>query len=669
MTRPLTGVPSQVYRHNPSGGILSNQLSLAEQIQLIANGYEPIVIAGKAAVSLGWQRGEITPERITAMREAYPQARGTGLRTGRTVAIDIDIVDSEITKQIVTLATEILGDTPLHRFGSKGLLLIYKNDNPIRKCSILTDTDDKIEILGTGLQFAAFGIHPTTERPYEWLRKTDFDETANPLTVPLSVLPETPPALLLSFAERLSDFLRGSGYSSVDVRRAFDQEQAKREAGTEEDSPANIDRAREHLTNAVARREIAVLGQLGNDTIYEMACLLRDRFYLSHEKIEELMLTHWYPHCVPNTLEDECRTIISHAISYIQNEPGARALPPVADAFREALKDYRKDEQPGDNDLGPPQAIILQDADYDEEDSPIGAHEYINKEFPPLREIVPVWCERNTNTFLEGPAATQKSRAALQDAICISQGLSVLGSPTVERVEAIYLNYENSPEEMARRVHLICKALRISNQDAIVDPSGVQIWELRKHPRPILVCGRDGTLISRFGRRFLSTIATRRNQGKHTLVIFDGLMDALIFRDNTRNDDTMAMGIIRLLDSWCMEYDFTAYSIVHPSRSSERGNTIGSYATAWSTKPRAIQTFKRVLSPFAGGGSKAKITEDTPLEDIFYQRRVQKRSNGPEGDRMLLEYWRGGLRPHKIARKPNLSTPEPAPDMTDEVEF
>ena len=129
-------------------------------------------------------------------------------------------------------------------------------------------------------------------------------------------------------------------------------------------------------------------------------------------------------------------------------------------------------------------------------------------------------------------------------------------------------------------------------------------------------------------------------------------MDAIIFQDNTRNDDTTAMALIRLIDSWCMEYDFTAYSIVHPSRSSERGNSIGSYATAWTTKPRAIQTFKRVLSPWAGGGPKAKITEDTPLQDIFYQRRVQKRSNGPEGERMLLEYWKGGLRPHLPQTKP-----------------
>ena len=230
------------------------------------------------------------------------------------------------------------------------------------------------------------------------------------------------------------------------------------------------------------------------------------------------------------------------------------------------------------------------------------------------------------------------------------------------------MNYENSPEEMQRRVHMICKYLQASNKNEPVNPKGVHIWELRKNPRPILTVSREkGVLITRFGRRVLSYIATRRNGGKHTLMIFDGLMDAIIFSDNTRNDDTIAMSLIRLIDSWCAEYDFTAYSIVHPSRSSERGNSMGSYATAWTTKPRCIQTFKRVLSNFHTGGPKAKITEDTPIEDIWFQRRVQKRSNGPEGDRMLLEYWKGGLRPHHPPRKIKAPVSEPEPLEAEEM--
>jgi RecA-family ATPase len=647
-------------------------LSSEDDKQLISNGYEPIPIEGKAAVSQAWQTGSISIERIRAMREVYPEARGTGLRTGRLVAVDIDIPDVETTKAICTLAEDVLGETPLWRFGSKGMMLLYQTETPFRKISIVTDVTDKVEILSTGLQIAAFGIHPTTEKPYGWIKQTIEDSPASPLNTPLEILPEVFAGHLHTFTNRCRTLLLGLGYGAAEIRKAYEGEKTKREAGAEEDSAANIGRAIEHINGMVRKGHVAVIGQFGNDTIYELACLLRDRFYLSHQTIEDLMLEHWYPHCVPNTLVDECKQIISHAISYIQNEPGARAAPPAAEAFRDALGKLPEPTAPeGPKDLGEAQTIILQDENYDNEDTPTRASDYIGREFPPLRELVPIWCERNTNTFLEGPAATQKSRAALQDAICISAGIPVLGQSDIEQSDCIYLNYENSPEEMARRVHSICNSLRLTSDSAPINPEGVHIWELRKHPRPILICSRDGVKITRFGRRFLHTIATRRNTGKHSLVIFDGLMDAIIFNDNTRNDDAMAMGIIRTLDSWCVEYDFTAYSIVHPSRSSERGGTAGSYATAWTTKPRAIQTFKRVLSPYAGGGPKAKITEDTPIEDIWFQRRVQKRSNGPEGDRMLLEYWRGGLRPHPPAQKLRALPPpdDNAPELANDVAF
>ena len=641
-------------------------LSAPQDAQLIANGYEPIAVAGKAAVSHGWSSGPITIERLQAMREAHPAARGTGLRTGHLVGIDIDIVNPAHAEAVKVLAFKTLGETPLVRVGSKGFMLCYRTESPFRKTTILTDSETKVEVLGTGQQFVAFGMHPTIDKPFTWIGEDFEGSTATPLTVPIGLLGCLGQDEIDLFRNECAALLGTLGYGGVRTRQAEEVVRRERASGTREDDAVNISRAKEHLENCVASGHVAILGQLGNDTIYELACVLMDRFYLSPETATRLMLEIWYPHCIPNTLDDEIALIVSHAASYLQNEPGARALPPVSETFRAALDKLPEEPQAAVSDLGDAQQIILMDENFDTDDTPLPADQYQGREFPPLKELIPIWCERNTNTFLEGPAATQKSRSALQDAIALSAGLPVMGQSETEPCECVYMNYENSPEEMARRVHMICKVLQNSNKDEPVNPKGVHIWELRKNPRPIIVVKRDGVLITRFGRRFLSHIATRRNFGLHTLVVFDGLMDAIIFQDNTRNDDTTAMALIRLIDSWCMEYDFTAYSIVHPSRSSERGNSIGSYATAWNTKPRAIQTFKRVLSPWAGGGPKTKITEDTPLQDIFYQRRVQKRSNGPEGERMLLEYWKGGLRPHLPQTKPLRVSEETASSTEDE---
>ncbi len=306
---------------------------------LLQSGYEPIAVNEKAPVSQAWQTGPITLDRIKAMRTAYPEARNTGLRTGKLVGVDIDVRNPKHVEQITNLAEQVLGETRLHRFGAKGMLLCYRNETPIRKVTISTKADDaKVEILGTGQQFVAFGIHPDTNKPYRWVREDEFGNVASPITVPFDVLPCVTPEKLSDLADKCAALLGTLGYSDPRVRNSYQDEKKTREANAKEDEPGNISRAVTHLQNCVARGEIAILGQFGNDTIYNLACLLRDRFYLSHGKIESLMLEHWYPHCTPNTLVDECGTIIAHAVQYMQNEAGANTSPPVGEAFKGTLE-------------------------------------------------------------------------------------------------------------------------------------------------------------------------------------------------------------------------------------------------------------------------------------------------------------------------------------------
>ena len=658
-------------------------LSPADDAQLIANGYSPIACAGKAAVAQGWQSGPITIERLAAMRELNPTARNTGIRTDDLVAIDIDVQNPEHVEKIVSLAFELLGATSLCRVGSKGCMLVYRAAAPLRKVTVLTDAvtkgdfADKIEVLGIGTQFVAFGIHPDG-MPYQWTGKDDFDETATPLNTPLETVPEVPLDRLLTFTQRGAELLNVLGYVNPRVRRSDEHEKIAREAGSNEDAEQNIDRATAHLRNLVESGKVAVLGALGNDTIYELACVLMDRFYLSEDMAGKLMLDIWYPHCHPNHLTDDVLSIVSHAASYIQNEPGARALPPVASVFGAALDKLPTDdvaEGPGEveHDPGRAQDLQLLDENFDDGSLPISGDELSEGEYPPLREIVPGWMERNVNTMHEGPPATHKSRSLLMDALCIQAGLMVFGQK-VEKCECLYLNYENDIKEIKRRVHDIRAMLRVDNQSPEVDVSGFHLWNLNLTNAQILIVSRDGIRITRFGKRLLKYLEDRRDAGVHTVVIFDGLMDAIVFKDNTRNDEFMAMALIRTLDLWCKQLDCSMQSIYHPGRSAERMGSIGSYAMAWSAKPRCIQTYAVILSPDAppgNGKNKGKVTDDTPIEHKWVQRRVSKHSNGPEGARMWLQYWKGGLRPHPPTAK-RLVQPEatpPADDETDEIPF
>jgi hypothetical protein len=180
------------------------------RIQLLTNEYEPIPTRGKRPAAIGWTKGEITPERIVSEHTEYSDATNTGLRTGRLVAIDIDIVDADHVRALVNLIVDEIGVSPLIRYGSKGAILCYRNSEPIGKITITgvqpDGTTRGVEILGQGNQFIAFGIHPDTGKEFEWIG------ASNPMLTPLSELPCVTPNMLRKLATALYEALQGLGY-------------------------------------------------------------------------------------------------------------------------------------------------------------------------------------------------------------------------------------------------------------------------------------------------------------------------------------------------------------------------------------------------------------------------------------------------------------------------
>jgi hypothetical protein len=199
---------------------------------LIANGYEPVAVAGKAPVAEGWQSGPVTSTRIAADRAAHPEATNTGLRCGRLVGLDIDIRDERHADRVAELAKETLGVTTLARVGSKGVLLAYRNETPVRKITI-AGKGAKIEILGTGQQFVAYGIHPDTGNPFCWIGEDGCGlGTPDPLTVSLDMLPVVTPAVLQDFATKAAALLDELGYRPATVSNAGERKPATPSAST-----------------------------------------------------------------------------------------------------------------------------------------------------------------------------------------------------------------------------------------------------------------------------------------------------------------------------------------------------------------------------------------------------------------------------------------------------
>lgn len=133
-----------------------------------------------------------TPEPLIDIWASYPGC-GIGIACGgksRVIGIDIDILDAEIAGAVRREIESRLGQTPLVRVGrAPKVLLVYRTTAPIEKIAL-----HPIEVLGTGQQFVAYGVHPDTGLPYQW-------PVEAPMDTPLEELPEVTPEAVKEAAE------------------------------------------------------------------------------------------------------------------------------------------------------------------------------------------------------------------------------------------------------------------------------------------------------------------------------------------------------------------------------------------------------------------------------------------------------------------------------------
>jgi len=198
--------------------------------KLLENGYLFVPVlsadaeheaAGKGVTLNGWQKIYETGN-VALAEEIHRNHAGTGLLAGKgqspLAPIDIDVLDKNVCEEIQALAVDFFGYTPLARIGrAPKILFIYRFAAGIGKrqtqALFLPDASggydvngcaQKVEVLGTGNQFVAAGIHPKTHEPYYWLCKT-------PLEVAAHELPLVTEQQVLAFLTKAEDILRAAG--------------------------------------------------------------------------------------------------------------------------------------------------------------------------------------------------------------------------------------------------------------------------------------------------------------------------------------------------------------------------------------------------------------------------------------------------------------------------
>jgi putative DNA primase/helicase len=145
--------------------------------KLLANGYATIPDEGKRPPLKEWQKKvDANADEIRLWEKLYPSASNTGILTATMPTLDIDITNPEAAEAVEALARE--------RFEERGYVLVRVGQAPKRAIPFRTDTafkkiavniiapngatEQKIELLATGQQVVADGIHPDTGKPYSW---------------------------------------------------------------------------------------------------------------------------------------------------------------------------------------------------------------------------------------------------------------------------------------------------------------------------------------------------------------------------------------------------------------------------------------------------------------------------------------------------------------------
>lgn len=147
----------------------------------IANGYSiiPIRPREKRPAIDAWPHITSTPRILDNWLCNGLANTGIGINLGRSglVAVDIDVTDEHIARELQYWCESNI-DFSLCRIGNAPKrLLLYRSNAPLRKMTSRAYFDHhenkhRVEILGDGQQFVAFGIHPSTGKEYRWIGDT-----------------------------------------------------------------------------------------------------------------------------------------------------------------------------------------------------------------------------------------------------------------------------------------------------------------------------------------------------------------------------------------------------------------------------------------------------------------------------------------------------------------
>ena len=146
--------------------------------------------------------------------------QGIGVICTQTPVIDIDVLDDKIANQVRDYVAKLTG-AKLFRIGKSPKMIIpFKADKPFKSFSSKRFNDQnnqkhQIEILGERKQFVAYGIHPETKKPYQWVNNQSL------LTIPAQDLPRLTPVLAQAVIEYFESIVSSAWKMTTQCKSKF----------------------------------------------------------------------------------------------------------------------------------------------------------------------------------------------------------------------------------------------------------------------------------------------------------------------------------------------------------------------------------------------------------------------------------------------------------------
>jgi hypothetical protein len=195
------------------------------RLALRAAAFDPLPDDGKECHLIGWTTKTNVSDTDIRGWKSLPASCNTGILCKHTPALDIDIINVDAADAVEALVRE--------RFNDAGQILVRTGLPPKRlvpfqisfsvtpfakitaKLIAPDGTIEKLEFLGDGQQFVAFGIHPETKQPYSW-------RGGEPGQVPRSALPEIDEQSARSLINDAADLLvERFGYRRVEDNKRY----------------------------------------------------------------------------------------------------------------------------------------------------------------------------------------------------------------------------------------------------------------------------------------------------------------------------------------------------------------------------------------------------------------------------------------------------------------